>query len=139
MKKTAAKQAEQNEQTAAAPLVYTFQHKGHEVNFHRATVRSAIEAGRLVQSLLRAYGHVAGNPASDARYALFREYAAVMARTETSAPWHADSNMSDDEVKQKFEIFIALDEDLYQEYRTAAAAFTALKMAQAGALTSSGG
>jgi hypothetical protein len=128
----AKKQAAQTEQTAAAQAaVYVFQHGGHEIEFNRGTVRTAIEARRIVQALLSAYGHVAGNPASDEDYDTFTEYAGAMARTKTSAAWHARSSMPDDVIRQKFEEFLNLDEAIYEDYRTAAAAFGVLKLAQA--------
>lgn len=129
----AKKPASQTEQTAAPVKSgpFTFEHEGHEIAFYRGTVRSAIEARRLVQHLLRAYGHVEGNPASDEDYANFNEYASAMARTQTSASWWAHSSMTPDEIRQKYEAFFDLDEDLYASFRAAAAAYEALKLARA--------
>jgi hypothetical protein len=98
---------------------YTFEYEGIEVQFNRGTVRSGIEARHIVQKLLSAYGFYDGNLAPDDMYGLIDEYASCTARSKTEAAWWGHSNMSEEEIKRRFEIFLDEDERLYLELRQA--------------------
>lgn len=100
-------------------MTHTFEYDDETVGFSRATVGTNMEAYRLEQKLLGAYGHVQGNPAPDDVYANMREYAGAMARAKAVAPWYANSNMTDDQIKQAFELFLEQDELLWLYFRLA--------------------
>lgn len=98
---------------------YKFTYNDIEVEFHRGTVRSGIEARQIMQKLLFAYDYVDGNLAPDDMYRLFDEFASCAARSKTEAAWWGHSNMSEEELKRRFEIFLDEDEMLYVELRQA--------------------
>jgi hypothetical protein len=98
---------------------YKFEYDGIEVQFHRGTVRSGIEARQIMQKLLFAHGFYDGNIAPDDIYRLMDEYASCAARSKTEAEWWGHSNMSEEDLKRRFEIFLDEDEQLYVELRSA--------------------
>lgn len=106
---------------------YSFEYDGVLVEYSRATVGTRMEGGRIIQKLLGAYGHVAGNPASNSEYDNFFEYAHTMARTRTDAAWWCHSDMSEEQIRERFEAFIDEDELLHQEFILAARATNAQK------------
>lgn len=98
---------------------YTFEHDGVAVEFSRGTVRTGIEARQIMQKLLMAHGFFDGNIAPDDLYKLFDEFASCSARSKTDAKWWAHSNMGEEEIKKRFEIFLEEDEELYVQLRQA--------------------
>lgn len=100
---------------------YRFEHEGHAVAMHAGTVRTALEEYRLKAKLASAYGYVGGDIPDD-EWGNFNEYAASMARTKTDAPWWAHSNMSEDQIKAAYELFLDQDEMLYVSFRLASTA-----------------
>lgn len=96
---------------AAQPFV--FEYDGYRVEYTRATVETRMEGSRLINKLLGAYGHVAGNPCTDQQYDNYHQYANAMARSRTDAPWCANSNMTEADIRERFELFCNEDEDLW--------------------------
>lgn len=92
-----------------------------KVEFFPGTVRSNMEARRIVQKLLRAYGHFE-IPAPDDEYDNMDEYASAMARSQTTAPWWSNSNMPEEKIRAAYELFLDEPESLWAEFRTAARA-----------------
>ena len=98
---------------------YKFQYDGHTVEYSRGTVRTGIESTRMIRKLLRAYDYIGDNIAPDDLYDNIDEYSAAMSRSKTDAAWWAHSNMSDEELREKFECFLDQPEDLYIAFRAA--------------------
>lgn len=99
---------------------YAFDHEGASVEFFPSTVRSSLEAVRLQQKLLGAYGYVGDNAASDDVADNIYEYAQAMARTKTTdAPWYAHSNMDAQALIDAFECFLDQEGSLHTRYRIA--------------------
>jgi hypothetical protein len=80
-----------------------------------------MEARRIVQKLLRAYGHFE-IPAPDDEYDNMDEYASAMARSRAEAPWWSNSNMPEEQIKAAYEAFLDAPESLWVSFRVAARA-----------------
>jgi hypothetical protein len=129
-KKAAAETPEQTQSSAPGE----FEYQGVKVVFDRATVGSSIEARRLIRKLLNAYGYLSGGAIPDSDFDNMDEYCAAMSRTTTDAAWHAHSNMEDDEIRRRFELFLSQDEGLYLAFRRASAAVMAAAQQSAAPL-----
>ncbi len=102
-------------------MAYTFEYDDITVTVERPLVRTTLDADHLRNKILTAYGHVAGNPASDNRYRKVMAYVAIMARSTVSntAAWYAHVDMSNDQVKDAFEAFLEQDADLAELFEIA--------------------
>lgn len=110
-------------------MAYTFEYEDITVTVERPLVGTALDADHLRNKILVAYGHVAGNPASDNRYRKIMSYVDIMSRATVSAPvsWHAHVDMLDTEVRDAFEAYLKQDADLSEEFDKAIAATTVPK------------
>lgn len=81
-----------------------------------------METRRLINKLLRSYGYVDGKVAPDDQYWDMDEFAEAMARCKTAAPWWVHSNMPEEEIREKFELFLDAPPDLYEAFRAASRA-----------------
>lgn len=106
---------------------YTFEYDGHTIEYGGGTVQTRMEGNRIIEKLLIAYNHVSSNPATDSLYDNYSEYGNSMARSKTDAPWWCHSNMTEEDVKARFELFLQQDEDLFELFLRAARAMRALK------------
>lgn len=88
------------------------------VEFYPGTVRSNMEARRIVQKLLRAYGYIE-IPAPDDEFDNMDEFAAAMARTKVNAPWCINSNMPEETIREAYELFLLQPESVWTAFRIA--------------------
>ena len=99
---------------------YVFEHDGVTIQYQRGTVKTGIEASRIRRKLVAAYGYETTMPVDE--YDNIDEYASAMSRCIAEAPWRGHSNMTEEQLKQAFEVFLEEDEMLYHKFREASIA-----------------
>lgn len=90
---------------------YSFEYEGVAIVYQRATVRTGLESTRIRQKLIDALGYVDQMPTDE--FANVSTYADTMARSKANAAWWCHSNMTEEEIKAAFELFLEQDEELY--------------------------
>ncbi len=96
---------------------YRFEYDGHTVELYPATVRTAMEESRIRAKLVSAYEYVPGDIPDD-EWGNFTEYAAAMSRMKSDAAWRGYSNMSEEQLKTAYELFLDQGEDLWASVRS---------------------
>lgn len=96
---------------------YTFEFEGVKVEYNRATVRTGLETTRIRQKLIEALGYETEMPTTEWENAL--TFSETMARSKADAPWWCHSNMTGEQIKAAYELFMETDEELYSEFNRA--------------------
>lgn len=96
---------------------YTFEYEGVTVVYQRATVRTGLEATRIRQKLIEALGYTTEMPTDEWENA--DTYADSMARCKTAASWWCHSNMTNEDVRSAYDLFMDADEELYKAFNKA--------------------
>ena len=96
---------------------YTFEFEGVKVEYNRATVRTGLETARIRQKLIEALGYDTEMPTEEWENA--STFSETMARSKADAPWWCKSNMSNEQIKAAYELFMEADEELYSEFNRA--------------------
>lgn len=98
---------------------YTFEFEGVTVTYHHGTVKSGIEANRILRKLISAYGYGGSDTMPADEFDNIDEYSAAMSRIHAVAPWRGHSNMLEADLKAAYELFLEQDETLYYKFRQA--------------------
>jgi hypothetical protein len=100
---------------------YTFEYQGLNVTYQRGTVRTGMESTRLRRKLISALGYETEMPSDE--YANVDTYAETMSRSTVTPPenvtWWCHSNMTEDQIKAAFDVFLEEDEELYALFNRA--------------------
>jgi hypothetical protein len=96
---------------------YSFEYEGVSVTYQRATVRTGLEATRIRQKLIEALGYSTEMPLDE--YANADTFADTMARCKADAPWWCHSNMTGDQIRTAYDLFLDQDETLYTLFNRA--------------------
>lgn len=96
---------------------HRFEYEGIAVIYQRATVRTGLEATRLRQKLIGALGYETEMPTDE--YNNVETYADTMARCKADAPWWCHSNMTGEEIRDAYNLFLDQDEALYTLFNRA--------------------
>ncbi len=96
---------------------YAFTFEGSEIAYQRATVRTALESARIRQKLLLALGYDYEAPTDEWNNA--DTYADTMARCKSDAAWWCHSNMTGEQIKAAYDVFMDSDESLYSAFNKA--------------------
>lgn len=96
---------------------YQFEYEGVSITYQRATVRTGLEATRIRQKLIEVLGYETEMPTDE--YSNVETYADTMARCKADAPWWCHSNMTGDQIRDAFDIFLEQEEELYTLFNRA--------------------
>jgi hypothetical protein len=98
---------------------YTFEHDGAIVEYHPATVGTALARRRILRGLLEAYGYLDGALAPADEWDNMSEYASAMAQARSNAPWWTPSSAPPERMRAAFELFLEQDTGLYAQFLAA--------------------
>jgi hypothetical protein len=100
---------------------YTFEYQGSTIYYHPATVRTKLEARRILSKLYEAYGYLAEGAASvsNADWNNYDEYSSAMSQCKSNADWWVSSNATPEQIRAAFEIFMDEDPALFDLFMTA--------------------
>lgn len=89
-----------------------------EVEYFRATVRTAMEARRIQGKLLDSYGHMAVDapPVPHLEWDNINEYSTAMSQCNSAAAWWINSNATPAQVRAAYELFFDQDPDLFDMF-----------------------
>jgi hypothetical protein len=89
-----------------------------EVEYFRATVRTAMEARRIQGKLLDAYGHMTidAPPVPHLEWDNINEYSTAMSQCKSEAAWWVNSNATPAQVRAAYELFFDQDPDLFDKF-----------------------
>lgn len=113
-----------------ADTPYTFTHatiddegieSSVDVSYSRATVRTSLERRRLLGKLLDSYNYLDdpdGQIPSD-EYDNIEQYCAAMAQCKSNAAWWTSSNVTPQQVRTAYELFLEQDPLLHRLFQVA--------------------